>query len=95
MATTYAKQFGGIFGGGGGGGGGSSTFYQEAPSGAVNGSNVTFTLANTPSANANVILWLDGVVQYQGVAKDYTISGAVITMAAAPTSPQTLWAVYS
>lgn len=79
--------------GGGGGGGGSATFYQEQPSGTVNGANVTFTLAHTPTAGVNVVLWLDGVVQYQGT--DYTILGAVITMTAAPTSPQTLWAFYS
>jgi hypothetical protein len=94
VANFYGK-YTGIFGGGGGGGGGSTTFYQEQPSGTVDGANVTFTLANTPTANANVLLWLDGIVQYQGIGLDYTISGATITMVVAPSAPQTLWAFYS
>lgn len=95
MANFYGKYNGGLFGGSGGGGGGATTFFQEAPAGAVNGINVTFTLANTPTANVNVLLWLDGVLQYQGIGRDYTISGATITMAVAPTAPQTLRAFYS
>lgn len=76
-----------------GGGGGASTVFQEAPTGAVNSINVTYTLPHTPTANANVSLYLDGIIQYQGI--DYTISGATITMTAAPVTNQTLWAVYS
>jgi hypothetical protein len=93
MANFYARYNGGIFGGGGGGGGG--TFYQETPTGVVDGANVTFTLAHTPTANANVLLFLDGIVQYQGGGLDYTISGATITMLIAPVTNQTLWAFYS
>lgn len=89
MASFYGK-YNGIFGGGGGG---PTTLTQEAPSGTVNGINVTFTLSSTPTASANVILWLDGIVQYQGI--DYTISGSTITMTVAPVTNQTLWAVYS
>lgn len=89
--SFYGKQFAGIFGGGGGGGGG--TPQQEAPSGTINGINVTFTLSGTPVANASLVLYQDGVTQYQGT--DYTVSGTTITMAVAPEVGQTLWATYS
>ena len=65
---------------------------QEVPSGTVNGTNATFTLANAPSAPAAVIITLDGLAQVQG--SDYTISGVTITMASAPTLGQTLFAHY-
>lgn len=92
MANFYAKYNGAVGGGGGGGGG---TPAQEAPSGAVNGVNVTYTLSGTPLSAAGVVLWLDGIVQYQGGGLDYTISGGTITMATAPSTGQTLWATYS
>ena len=92
---SFWAQYAGIFGGGSGGGGGSVTFHQEAPAGLINGSNFTYSLANVPSANANVELYLDGIMQYQGVSLDYTIAGQTITMAVAPVTNQTLWAFYS
>ena len=97
---SFWAQYAGIFGGGsgGGGGGGSVTFYQETPAGLVNGSNVTYSLVNVPTANKNVLLFLDGVEQDQGVGLQYTIAGQTITMATPPLAvpiPQTLWAFYS
>ncbi len=92
MANFYGR-YSGLFGGGGGGGGGSTTFFQEQPAGTVDGVNVTFTLANPPTAFTNLILWVDGVVQYQ--TTEYTLSSSTITMIAAPTAGQTLWAFYS
>lgn len=56
---------------------------DETPSGTVNGSNVTFTLANTPTAGT-VKVFLNGLRQKVGAGNDYTISGAVITYLAAP-----------
>ena len=70
----------------------SGTARQEVPSGTVNGSNVTFTLANTPSASANVVLHIDGLVLIQTV--DYTISSSTITMTTAPANGQKLLATY-
>lgn len=93
MANFFARYNGGLFGGGGGGS--TLTFFQEAPTGTVDGANVTFTLPHTPTANANVILFLDGGAQYQGGGLDYTLSGTTITMATAPVTNQTLWAFYS
>lgn len=95
MADFYGK-YSGIFGGGGGGS--SLTWIQEAPAGAVNGVNVTFTLSQTPSADAIVNLTLNGVGQRQGPGLEYTISGATITFATPPLAvpiPQTPWAIYA
>lgn len=92
MADFYGR-YNGILGGGGGGGGTTLTFHQEAPAGVVDGANTSFSLSTTPAQAASLSLTLDGVFQYQG--SDYTISGTTITMAAAPSSGQTLWAVYA
>jgi hypothetical protein len=49
---------------------------QETPSGSINSSNKSFTLAFTPIANSETLI-LNGVILIRGV--DYTISGATIT----------------
>ena len=93
MANFYAKYSGGPFGGGGGS---SANPIQEAPSGTVDGANVTFLLSQTPASSANLNLSIDGVTQRQGI--EYTISGKTITMAVAPSNvpiAQTLWAIYA
>jgi hypothetical protein len=62
----------------------SATWTSETPSGSVNGSNVTFTLAGTPISNS-LSLYLNGVEQTPG-GVDYTLSGTIITFATAPVS---------
>lgn len=75
------------------------TPIQEAPAGAVNNSNVTFTLSQTPAAAALVEFFVDGLMQRQGVGLDYTIAGSVITTSAAldpdSTGQVKIWAKYS
>lgn len=62
----------------------SSNFVtNETPSGTVNGSNVTFTLANTPVAGSEEV-FIEGWLLISGSGNDYTISGATITMLTAP-----------
>src|SRR4029077_21225026 len=56
---------------------------RETPTGSVNGSNVTFTLANTPIAGSEHV-YLNGLLQEPGAGNDYTISGATITYLTAP-----------
>jgi hypothetical protein len=56
---------------------------RETPTGTVNGSNTTFTLAATPTANTEEV-FLNGLLQEPGAGNDYTISGATITMLSAP-----------
>jgi len=71
----------------------STTWQQETPSGLINGSNVSFTLTNTPLQAMSLNLSLNGLVLRQGM--DYTISGNTITMTTAPALGQTLWAIYT
>jgi hypothetical protein len=66
---------------------------EETPSGSINGSNVTFTLAVTPTAGT-LKLYLNGVRQKSGAGNDYTISTNTITMTTAPISGDVLIADY-
>ena len=77
-------------------GGGSTLNFsdEEVPSGLINGSNTAFTLANSPNPAASLLLVLNGVIQQQGVGKDYTLSGANITFVSAPASGGVLLAWY-
>lgn len=68
------------------------TYYQEIPSGTVNGSNTSFTLAHTPFSQTELILFLDAIPQLAGT--DFTLSGSTITMTVAPATNQQLWARY-
>jgi hypothetical protein len=61
----------------------SNRVTRETPSGTVNGSNVTFTLANTPISGTEEV-YLNGVQQEPGAGNDYTISGNTITYLSAP-----------
>lgn len=51
---------------------------EETPSGSINGSNVTFTLAHAPSPSTSLRLYYNGTRLRYGT--DYTLSGATITM---------------
>lgn len=66
---------------------------KETPSGSVNGSNVTFTLANTPVSGSEHI-YLNGMLQNVGGGNDYTISTATITMATAPLTGESIRVSY-
>lgn len=66
---------------------------NETPSGLVNGSNVTFTLANSPQVGSLQLYW-NGQIQEPGTGNDYTIAGATITMLFTPLSGDKLRAYY-
>jgi hypothetical protein len=66
---------------------------RETPSGTINGSNTSFTLANTPVSGTEM-LFLNGVLQDAGAGNDYTISSATITMLSAPLSGDKLRVTY-
>lgn len=59
---------------------------REVPTGSVNGSNVTFTLSQTPSVANTEQVFLNGLLQFAGAEADYTISGGTITFNTAPDS---------
>jgi len=75
-------------------GGGSLTasnfVFNEVPSGTINSSNVTFTLANTPTAGT-VQLFLNNVPIFPPA---YSVSGSTVTMGTAPLTGSTLYSHY-
>ncbi len=64
----------------------------EIPSGIINGSNVTFTLSSAPQGE--VMLFYNGQRLRSGAGNDFTMSGATITMAFAPTGSDVLMCDY-
>jgi hypothetical protein len=66
---------------------------KETPSGTIDGSNATFTLANTPVAGSEHV-YLNGVLQESGAGNDYTISGGTITMLSSPLSGERIKVTY-
>ena len=64
---------------------------RETPSGSINGSNTSFTLAHTPTTGSEYV-WLNGILQTEGT--DYTITGATITFTTAPETGATLRVSY-
>ena len=73
---------------------GGTAVVRETPSGLVNGSNVTFTLAHTPSTGTENV-YLNGLLQDSGANNDYTISGATITFNQAPQTGDKIRVNYS
>ena len=57
--------------------------HDETPTGAVNGSNTSFTTANAPKAGT-LIVYEGGVRKL--LTTDFTLSGSTITMTYAPPS---------
>lgn len=52
----------------------------ETPSGALNGTNAAFNLANTPSSASTLMVYRNGILLSNGV--DYSLNGTTITFAA-------------
>ncbi len=69
-----------------------SLVYGETPSGTVNGSNTSFTIASTP-VSGTLMLFRDGQLLVGGGA-DYTLSSTTITMTTAPVTGSVLLAYY-
>jgi hypothetical protein len=67
---------------------------DETPSGTVNGSNVTFTLAHTPNPSASLQLFVNGQLMTPGATEDFTLSTATITFATAPDTGSNIRAWY-
>jgi len=72
---------------------GSASAWGETPSGAINGVNTTFTLANSP-VGGTLRLHQNGLRLREGASNDYTLSGNTITMNVAPTTGDWLLADY-
>jgi hypothetical protein len=67
---------------------------QLTPSGSINGSNLVFTLSQTPSPTSSLAVYRNGVRMTLGV--DYTLSGATLSFGTglAPQSGDTLMCSY-
>ena len=64
-----------------------STAWAEVPIGLTNGTNSTFTIANTPSPPTALMLYVNGVLQLQGPAADYTFDTSTNTISMRFTPP--------
>jgi hypothetical protein len=71
----------------------SSQIIQQTPTGTINGSNVSFTLSNTPAIAATVVVYVDGAIQIQST--DYTLTTNTITFTVAPATGQSIIVQYS
>ena len=56
---------------------------RQSPTGAIDGSNTDFALANSPMLNSESV-FLNGLLQEPGVGNDYTIVDNTITFSVAP-----------
>jgi len=68
-----------------GGGTAVNTAFQ-VPGGAINGTNTIFSLTQTPNPGASLQVFVNGLLQRQGIGLDYTLAGNVITFSFAPTT---------
>lgn len=71
----------------------SNFMFNEIPSGTVNGNNVTFTLAHTPTTGT-VAFYKNGILQNPNSSYDYSITGNMITCTFAPLSGSKLLVNY-
>lgn len=60
------------------GGGSGSTVFRPSLVVSSNG-QTTFSLGSTPSAPEKTVFSVDGIINYYGASKDYTISGSTLT----------------
>lgn len=68
--------------------------FNETPAGTKNGSNQTYTLANSPKPTGSLELYYNGQLLTQGT--DYTLSTLTITLTAVkPVSSDVLTANYT
>ena len=68
------------------------TYIDETPAGAVNGSNVTFTLSETPYTLVVLELYVNGLLQK--LTTHFSLSGTTITFVDAPATGDILTAAY-
>jgi len=74
-----------------------SMIWNETLSGATNDLNTVFELSYIPVADTEIMLFVNGVLQHRnnGDAKDFSISGKVITMNFPPHAGDEVTATYA
>lgn len=60
-------------------GGGPNFRDPIAPGGNIDGTNAAFALPEAPNPPASLMLYVNGLLQQQGAANDYTLNGVAIT----------------
>lgn len=86
--------------GSGGSGHGSTTSniqmsWMETPAGVIDGLNSDFTLAYAPSPPNALMLYVNGVLQSQGLDKDFTLSSNTVSLIETPSVGDQVIATYS
>jgi len=71
--------------------------WNETLVGVTDDSNVTFELQYVPIADAEILLFINGVLQHRnnGSNKDFSISGKIVTMNFAPHTGDEVTATYA
>jgi len=70
------------------------TAWMEIPTGDIDGMNITYDLAQKPEPASALLLYVNGVLQKQGLAFDYTIVDKEIVFTQAPPAGSSLFATY-
>jgi len=70
------------------------TSWMETPVGDIDGMNMVFDIAEEPSPASSLLLYVNGVLQKQGLLDDYTISGKNIVFDYAPRTNSHIFATY-
>jgi hypothetical protein len=68
--------------------------YAEVPTGVINGTNKEFTLADAPSPELSLMVFLGGVLLREGVGNDYVLDDDLITFSVAPKPNDVILAFY-
>jgi len=70
-----------------------SFIVNEVPTGLINSLNKDYELLNDPVIDT-VVIYLNGLYQFPGIGKDYTISGKTISFTKAPRTNSELGVSY-
>ena len=68
--------------------------WMEVPNGDIDGINMVYTLANTPSPSNSLMFYVNGVLQLQGLSNDYDLTGNSVIMNYSPSSGSSVIATY-
>jgi hypothetical protein len=77
------------------GGIGAGVEMNAQPAGAIDGSNVIFTLPSAPSPASSLMFFKNGQLLTSGSYADYTLSSATVTLASPPEPDDTLSALFT
>lgn len=69
--------------------------WMETPAGVTDGLNMMFTLQHEPVPKESLMLYVNGVLQREGVANDYLLAGNSIMTVTAPSSDSQIVASYA